>query len=58
MMKKGSYGNKAVGVHATKEINELARRLQRDWMLTIAHQDYQDVNEEGNIISSKMNLQL
>ena len=58
MMKKGSYGNKAVGVHATKEINELARRLQRDWMLTIAHQDYQDVNEEGNITSSKMNLHL
>jgi hypothetical protein len=58
MIKKGTYGNKAVGVHATKEINELARRLQRDWMLTIAHPDYQDVNEEGNIITSKMNLQL
>lgn len=58
MTKKGSYGNKAVGFHATNQINGLARRLQKEWMESVAHQDYQDVDDEGNIISTKLNLQL
>lgn len=57
MMRKGSYGNKAFGVHATDQINKYALRLQRDWMLTQAHANYQDVDDDGNIISSKVNLQ-
>ena len=58
MMRKGNYGNKQMGVHATAEINSYARRLQKDWMLTIAHSNYQDTDEQGNIITSKLNLQL
>lgn len=58
MMKKGNYGNKAYGVHATAEINSYARRLQKYWMLTVAHPNYQDTDEQGNIITSKLNLQL
>lgn len=34
-----SYGNKAKGTHPTKEINALARRLQRDWMLSTAYNE-------------------
>lgn len=58
MMRKGNYGNKQMGVHATAEINSYARRLQKDWMLTVAHHNYQDTDEQGNIITSKLNLQL
>lgn len=58
MIKGGNYGNKAMGFHATKEINTYARRLQRDWMLTLAHPSYQETDEEGNIIGTKLNLQL
>lgn len=58
MTKKGSYGNKAVGFHATIQINDLARRLQKEWMESVAHKDYQEVDDEGNIISTKLNLQL
>ena len=58
MTKKGSYGNKAVGFHATIQINDLARRLQKEWMESVAHQDYQEVDDEGNIVSTKLNLQL
>jgi len=58
MMRKGNYGNKAYGVHATAEINSYARRLQKYWMLTVAHPNYQDTDEQGNIITSKLNLQL
>lgn len=57
MIKGGNYGNKAVGFHATKEINVYARRLQRDWMLTLAHPSYQEMDEEGNLTTSKLNLQ-
>lgn len=58
MMRKGNYGNKQMGVHATAEINSFARSKQKDWMLTVAHPNYQDTDEQGNIITSKLNLQL
>jgi hypothetical protein len=58
MLRKGNYGNKAVGVHATAEINSYARRLQKDWMLSQANINYQDTDEALNIVSSKANLQL
>ena len=58
MMKRGNYGNKAYGVHATAEINSFGRRLQKDWMLSTAHHNYQDVNNNGDVIGNKINLQL
>lgn len=57
MMRKGNYGNKAYGYHATGDINAFGRRLQRDWMLGLAHPSLQDYDEEGEVITSKVNLQ-
>ncbi len=58
MMKKGNYGNKNYGYHATEQINAFARRLQRDWLLTMADSAYQETDENGTIISEKLNLHL
>lgn len=58
MIKQSTYGNKAVGFHATKDINSYARRLQRDWMLSKASINYQDVDEDGKVLTNKVNLQL
>ncbi len=56
MTKKGNYGNKSLGIHATAEINAYGRRLQRDYLLSLAHPNYQNVDNEGNIISEKLNM--
>jgi hypothetical protein len=58
MMRKGNYGNKSLGVHATAEINSYGRRLIRDWLLTIAHPNYQKTDDEGNIVGEVLNMHL
>lgn len=40
---KETYGNKAKGTRANKEVNALGRRLQKDWMLSEAYTN----DEEG-----------
>ena len=40
---KETYGNKAKGTRASKEVNALGRRLQKDWMLSEAYTN----DEEG-----------
>lgn len=49
------FGNKAKGTHANKQINSWGRQLQAEYMLTDAH-GHTEEDEEGNIISSKLNL--
>lgn len=39
-----SYGNKSKGTNPTQQVNALARRLQRDWMLSIAHNEEDVMN--------------
>ena len=58
MMKKGNYGNKSLGVHATAEINAYGRRLIKDWLLSVAHPNYQQVDSDGNIVGEKLNMHL
>jgi len=38
------YGNKAKGTRASKEVNALGRRLQRDWLLTNTYNDDEIMN--------------
>lgn len=46
MMKQAGQGNKAFGVHASKDINNYARGRIRDWLLREAHYTYQEFEGE------------
>lgn len=58
MMKSNGKGNKAYGVYASADINSFARRLQKDWLLTRAAESYQEFDEEGKMITNKLNMHL
>ena len=56
LVKKGGYGNTLKGTRATPEVNAYARRLLRDWLLTDAHQIFQEYDDDYNIINKKLNM--
>ena len=56
LVKKGGYGNTLKGTRATPEVNAYARRLLRDWLLTEAHQIFQEYDDNYNIIEKKLNM--
>lgn len=59
-VKDALYGNRAKGTHANKFINSWSRKLQADWMVTPAYQEYQEpeLDEKGNLIEKPTKLNL